>query len=106
MHKVRVTVAVHDQRTQKSTHTRAFPSGQDGGCFSAPVSFDAEVHWVHVQIEGESAHVLSGTRVPSRTFQLTPVHESSTRLVNGAGCIEYDVAKRFHVSVMVEGLRH
>ena len=103
---MRVTIAVHDQRTQKSYQTRAFPTGQGQGVFSAALGLDSGTHWVHVKVGDEEAEVLGGNKIPARTFQLQPVHQSHTRLVNGTAIIEYDVAKRFHICVNVQRTLH
>jgi hypothetical protein len=67
---------------------------------------DNHTHWIHVKVGETEAQVTGGNKIPSRRFQLEPVHQSQTRLVNGTAIVEYDVAKRFHICVNVQGTLH
>jgi hypothetical protein len=103
---MRVTIAVHDHRTQKSYQTRAFPTGQTPGLFSAAVGLDDDTHWIHVRIGDKEAEVLGGNRGDSSTHRLETVHKAHARLVNGTAIVEYDVAERYHILVNVQRTLH
>ena len=103
---MRVTIAVHDQRTQKTFSTRAFPTGQSPGLFSAAIGLENDTHWIHVKVGEKEAEVTGGNKIQSRQFKLEPVHHSQARLVNGTAIVEYDVAKRFRICVNVQGTLH
>jgi hypothetical protein len=59
-----------------------------------------------VQVGEKEAAVTGGNKIPSDKFQLEAVHHSNTKLVNGTAVVEYDVAKRFHICVNVQGTLH
>jgi hypothetical protein len=103
---MRVTIAVHDHRTQKSFSTRAFPSGQAPGVYSAAVGLEGDTHWIHVKVGDKEAQITSGNKIASPRFELKPIHQSNARLVNGTAIVEYDVAKRYHILVNVQGTLH
>ncbi len=43
-----------------------------------------------------------GRRIAGSAFEVEPVHTADVRMINGNGYLEYDVACRFRISVMVE----
>ncbi len=86
-----VKIQVHQRRSHERYETRAFPTGQGPGLFSAPLRLAGGTHWVCVQVKGDRVKVIGGTRAPGAQFQLQEDHKSAAALEDGAAQIDYEV---------------